>query len=543
MTPSAILIGFQEQGNLGIGYVASTLTHRQFAVRILDFRERRESILAAIQQARPTVVGFSLIFQYYVPRFRELAAYLRDNGVRTHFCAGGHYPSLRYEHVLRDVPELDSVVRFEGELTMVELMQCLAVGRPWHEVAGIAYRDGGRYVATPPRPLIADLDELPFPARPLESALTVIGRKASPIMASRGCCRDCSFCSIRQFYGQVPGKKVRVRNPAKVVEEMKTLHEENGVSIFLFQDDDFPVWGGFGRRWVAQFIESLRAAGLHRRVIWKISCRADEVEPELFALMREAGLYVVYLGIESGNEAGLRALNKQLTVEDSLRAVTILRGLGLAFTYGFMLFDPSSTFESVRENLAFLRRITADGTVPVVFCRMLPYAGTPIEKQLAQEGRLRGSVDNPDYDFLDTRLNSFFEALNELVADWIQGSDALANQLNFAWQEYCVIRRLFPPVIGLRPYGRFLRSITARCNEFLLDKVEEFSRALENGARSPLSASEFNAARRGFADQLVERRDAFILRNQDALMASLLATSNGIAVEAPEAYSGAGVSA
>jgi radical SAM superfamily enzyme YgiQ (UPF0313 family) len=263
----------------------------------------------------------------------------------------------------------------------------------------------------------------------------------------------------------------------------------------------------------------------------------------LFALMREAGLYVVYLGIESGNEAGLRALNKQLTVEDSLRAVTILRGLGLAFTYGFMLFDPSSTFESVRENLAFLRRITADGTVPVVFCRMLPYAGTPIEKQLAQEGRLRGSVDNPDYDFLDTRLNSFFEALNELVADWIQGSDALANQLNFAWQEYWVIRRLFPPVIGLRPYERFLRSITARCNEFLLDKVEEFSRALENGARSPLSASEFNAARRGFADQLVERRDAFILRNQDALMASLLATSNGITVEAPEAYSGAGVSA
>jgi radical SAM superfamily enzyme YgiQ (UPF0313 family) len=538
--PSAILIGFQEQGNLGIGYVASTLSQRGFAVRILDFREKRESILDAIRSSNPTVVGFSLIFQYYVPKFRELAAYLRENGVRSHFCAGGHYPSLRYEHVLRDVPELDSVVRFEGELTMAELMQCLAEGRTWHEVAGIAYREGERYAATRPRSLIADLDELPFPARPLESALIVIGKKASPIMASRGCCRDCSFCSIRQFYGQVPGKKVRVRKPVKVVEEMKTLHEENGVSIFLFQDDDFPVWGEFGRRWVAQFIESLRAAGLYGRVIWKISCRVDEVEPELFGRMRDAGLYVVYLGIESGNEAGLQALNKQLTVGDSLRAVTILRSLGLAFTYGFMLFDPSSTFESVRENVGFLRRITSDGTVPVVFCRMLPYAGTPIEEQLAKEGRLRGSVDNPDYDFLDTRLNSFFETLNDSVADWIQGSDALTNQLNFAWQEYWVIRRLFPPVIGLQAYERFLRSITTRYNEFLLDKVQEGSRAFENGAVSLLSAGQFHTARGRFADQLLVKRDAFILRNQNALMASLLASSRGRCVDAEEACLGAG---
>jgi radical SAM superfamily enzyme YgiQ (UPF0313 family) len=359
-------------------------------------------------------------------------------------------------------------------------------------------------------------------------------------MASRGCCRDCSFCSIRQFYGQVPGKKVRVRKPVKVVEEMRTLHEENGVSIFLFQDDDFPVWGEFGRRWVAQFIESLRAAGLYGRVIWKISCRVDEVEPELFGRMRDAGLYVVYLGIESGNEAGLQALNKQLTVGDSLRAVTILRSLGLAFTYGFMLFDPSSTFESVRENVGFLRRITSDGTVPVVFCRMLPYAGTPIEEQLAKEGRLRGSVDNPDYDFLDTRLNSFFETLNDSVADWIQGSDALTNQLNFAWQEYWVIRRLFPPVIGLQAYERFLRSITTRYNEFLLDKVQEGSRAFENGAVSLLSAGQFHTARRRLADQLLVKRDAFILRNQNALMASLLASSRGRCVDAEEACLGAG---
>src|SRR5260370_15822383 len=139
--PNVILIGFQEQGNLGVGYVASMLTRRGFAVRILDFRETRESILDTIRSAKPALVGFSLIFQYYVPQFRALAAYLRNNGVACHFTAGGHYPSLRYEQVLRDVPQLDSVVRFEGEITSAELMQRLAYGRACARPTAYAYPD------------------------------------------------------------------------------------------------------------------------------------------------------------------------------------------------------------------------------------------------------------------------------------------------------------------------------------------------------------------------------------------------------------------
>lgn len=518
--PTAVLIGFQEQGNLGIGYVASMLVRCGFAVRTLDFRERRESILETVRSANPVLVGFSLIFQYYVSEFASLASYLRDNGITCHFCAGGHYPSLRYEHVLRSVPELDSVVRFEGEITCSELMQCLVEGRDWRQILGLAYREGDRFVATAPRSLISDLDDLPFPERPLESALTVLGKRASPILASRGCCRDCSFCSIRQFYGQVPGKKVRVRKPANVVAEMKLLWEGTGTSIFLFQDDDFPVWGNFGQRWISEFIKCLQNENLVGKLIWKISCRADEVESSLFSRMRDAGLCTVYLGIESGNEDGLRTLNKRLTVEDSLRAASTLKHLGLAFTYGFMLFDPSSNFDSLSENTKFLRQLTADGTVPVVFCRMLPYAGTPIEDCLAQEGRLRGSVDNPDYDFVDPRVNALFEALNRSVSPWMQGSNSLVNQLNFAWQEYWVLRRLFPPAIPTENYASFLRSTTQRCNGYLLDFVEQVISVFEGSQRNAPSSVEFSAAMRRFGYELVKERDGFILKHQNALLAS-----------------------
>jgi anaerobic magnesium-protoporphyrin IX monomethyl ester cyclase len=94
-------------------------------------------------------------------------------------------------------------------------------------------------------------------------------------------------------------------------------------------------------------------AGLVDRMIWKISCRAEYVESELFRKLRDAGLFLVYMGLESGTEQGLNVLNKEMSVEENLAAVRTLKELELNVSYGFMLFDPSSTFESVRENWAF----------------------------------------------------------------------------------------------------------------------------------------------------------------------------------------------
>src|SRR6202162_4545760 len=111
----------------------------------------------------------------------------------------------------------------------------------------------------------------------------------------------------------------------------KMLHEERGITIFLFQDDDFPLFGPVWRRWARAFVEELHRNRLPGRVIWKINCRADAVDPELMAEMRDAGLFLVYMGLESGSEEGLKTLHKQITVEQNLRAVRILKELGLRF--------------------------------------------------------------------------------------------------------------------------------------------------------------------------------------------------------------------
>jgi anaerobic magnesium-protoporphyrin IX monomethyl ester cyclase len=514
-----VLIGFQDQGNLGMGYLAAVLEQHGHTVEMLEFRTGVEAIVRQVVAADPLVVGFSLIFQYYVPGYRKVAQALRAAGVRAHFTMGGHFPSLCHDETLQLVPELDSVARFEGELTLLELTERLAAGADWHDVAGLAYVRDGDVVQTPERPLIKDLDELPRPLRPNPPEL-VLGLAALPVLASRGCARRCSFCSIHMFYRTAKGKVVRVRDPECIAAEMRDLHHERGVRVFLFQDDDFPLWGKAGRRWVDQLVDQLHAHDLVGRVIWKISCRAEYVEPELFALLRDAGLYLVYMGIESGTEAGLEILHKQLDVATNRHAIEVLKELDLLFEYGFMLFDPSSSFESIRANLRFLRTIIGDGSAGATFCRMLPYGGTPIRARLAEEGRLRGDVTRPDYTFLDPRLDDFHRRLDGAAGHWIHG-EGVSHRLNWAWHEFTVARRLVDGLEGADEYRRELSALTARSNEQLLDWVEQVSYDFERGDASQLSAAVTMPWCRQLDTELLEIRDAFVWRNRELLMAAI----------------------
>jgi radical SAM superfamily enzyme YgiQ (UPF0313 family) len=517
-----VLIGFQRHSNLGIGYLASKLKSSGYRVEVFDFEADRLQILKAVQALDPILIGFSLIFQSYIHWFGSLIRYLRDNGINCHFIMGGHFPSLSYQRTLDLIPELDSVARFEGEETLQELTDCLSTGKNWHEVSGLAFKDGSAIVASPMRKLIEDLDSLPYPVRTFQRN-AILGRNATPMLASRGCARTCSFCSIHMFYRTAPGKVVRTRKPAEVVREMRLLLEEHDISIFLFQDDDFPLFGPAWRRWAKQFVGELHRSGLPGRVAWKINCRADAVEPQLFQEMRDAGLYMVYMGLESGTEEGLKTLHKQITVEQNIRAVEILKQIGLIFEFGFMLLDPSSTFESVRKNVDFLRTIVGDGSAGASFGRMVPYDGTPIKDELERAGRLRGDVCKPDYDFLDARLTSFYDELLRIVnvTGWTHDCDALSPQLTFAWNEVAIIELLFPRVPGLAAYRDGIREITRDSNDILLRVIEDTSYVYSDGRPNLWSAQELRSQCERFSSRLMNHRNRFVLRNQDLLLEAL----------------------
>ena len=473
MTQRPVLfVGYKDQDNLGLGYMAAVLAQNGFDSDLADFRSGEKSILARVRETDPLLIGLSIIFQYFTPDFANLVTFLRGHGVNCPICAGGHYPSLRYEEVLAAIPALDCVIRFEGEFTLLEMAQRVAAGQDWHDLPSIAYRSNDGVTATPLRPLIADLDGLPFPRR-WNLDIGVFGLGGAPILASRGCPRSCSFCSIRKFYSIPPGKIRRARSPANVVAEMREMFDHHNTRLFMFQDDDFPLLSSKDRAWATEFVERIEAAGLGREVMWKISCRADEIEPETFRVLQRGGLFTIYLGLESGNPRGLATLNKQISVEQNIRSVETLKELGLNFEFGFMLFDPSSTFDSVLENVAFLRKVCGDGSSPAVFSRMAPYAGTDIEEQLIREGRLLGRLSHLSYTFHDPHLEDWFRYLYPIFESFAMGRDSLVLKLRAARVEIATARHFWPELPGLYEYDEAVRGLAAWYNEIYCRIVED----------------------------------------------------------------------
>ena len=477
--PKIILVAYENQENLGVGYISSVLSSKGFETEIVDFSLDREKMLQQITDSNPLLVGFSIIFQYYTSKLSNLLPFLRSHGITCHFTIGGHYPSLRFEEVLNNFPELDSVVRFEGELTLCELTQKLNSNQNWQTINGIAYRKNGKPFSNELRPLINDLDTLPFPLRNPQKQFTCIDKKCAFMLASRGCVWDCSFCSIRQFYGTPKGELRRARSSKNVVKEIKELYENNQASIFLFQDDDFFAPGYLGKQKAIEFVEELEKERLSDKILWKANCRSNDVETELFLKLTQAGLYMTYLGIESGNPTGLKLMNKHLSVMDNLRAIEILANLGILIEFGFMLTDPSSTFESVKENLVFLNNACKIGKMPATFCKMVPLAATAIEKQLICNGRLKGSVAAPDYDFLDPELDNYCRFLHHIFQQWIFSPKGLLSEIRWKQFETAVIDKFYPDSIGISEYKIILEEVISSSNTLFLEVANDSLRIFE----------------------------------------------------------------
>jgi radical SAM superfamily enzyme YgiQ (UPF0313 family) len=464
-----LLVGFQDQDNLGLRYLASSLREAGHDIRIESFGTDPGPLVSAARRWRPDVIGFSLIFQFMAPDFAQVISALRAAGVDAHLTMGGHYASFAPETLLQLIPELDSVVRFEGERPIVELTEAIVMAQPWRDIRGIAWRDGDAVHTTPPREDKVDLDALPWPERG-DIAYDAQELPTASVLASRGCPYKCSFCSIITFYEGNGTRGRRRRDPMMVVDEMEYLVRERGVRLILFQDDDFLAGGRDAREWARTVAEEVIARDLHESMRFKFSCRSDEVREDTLEPLIEAGLAHVYLGVEAGDPESLKTLNKLITPEVHVQAGEVLRRLDLTFDFGFMLMEPWSTLSSVRNNLQFLREFCAEGYVVAGFCRTLPYVGTPMEQQMRAEGRLIGPALEADYRFLDPRLDVMWDFSLVAFADRNYGKDATWDRLRGLLFE---ARLDYPD----RPHDPDFRiaaqTLTAASNTLLLDVAEE----------------------------------------------------------------------
>jgi len=467
-----LLLGYDSENNLSILSLAAFLIQHGIRVEI-DTCEtsRKEAILQTILHGNPKIVGFSVAFQSMLDEFSEVINYLRSNGIRAHFTAGGHIPTIASGTIFEIVPGLDTAVRHEGEYTLLELYQNLDKPDLWPAIRGLVCCKGGVIHTAPPRPLIADLDSLPFPFR-CESFQTSWQQKVCSIVASRGCNYNCSFCSIRQYYSDAVGRRHRMRSPASVAQEMEQLFQR-GVRIFIFEDDDLGTRRQSEKIWMEQFAQELEARGLADNVLWSMFCRADEVDADLLSRLKDCGLAYLCMGIESGNEQGLKTLNKGFDVEDVFRAVEILQRIGLFFEYGFMMFDPGSTFQSVRTNVEFLERLCQDGHVPVRFTKMAPLMGTPISRSLCEAGRLKGTVGVPTYSFADNRLDLLELCWARAFGPIAFNAKGLVDQLRRAKTDAVVVGKFLPSSCNIASYAESVKKLTTVFNESAFETMRK----------------------------------------------------------------------
>jgi anaerobic magnesium-protoporphyrin IX monomethyl ester cyclase len=470
-----LLIGFEAQENLGLRSIAAFLQGRGIRTAIEPIHGvTREEILRRARASGAKIVGFSVIFQRMLAAYAELIAYLRANGIAGHFTAGGHFPTFEPETMLATIDGLDSVIRHEGELTLLELFEKIDRPEEWDRIDGLVFRADGGVRVNPPRALIEDLDSLPFPLRDPRGGITHRGIDVRSIAGSRGCYSRCSFCSITEFYRSTSGTLRRSRSPANVVAEMEQLYGDFGTRVFIFQDDDIFMRSRSHRQWLDAFLGELRRARLHDKVLWRISCRVDDLDLDLIRRMSDHGLGTIYLGIESGNDSELKTINKGYSARDSYAAVELLRQSGVPFEFGFMLFTPDTTVQAIAENLDFLRFAGSAGTV-VNFCKMAPYAGTAIEKRLRAEGRLTGTTASPDYAYEDGRVRLLQLFSTQAFEHRNFDDDGLVELIRFARFDALVARRL----LGTAGYDyeESVREITLRANEAALDALT-FAHAL-----------------------------------------------------------------
>lgn len=271
---------------------------------------------------------------------------------KIHITCGGHFVTAGYQSILERFPNLDSVVRGEGEYTLLELAQKILNEEEWRQVPGLAFKHEGKICLSQARELIENLDELPFPARDFLDRKIAKGEQIDTIYiySSRGCYGVCNYCSIKAFYGPV----WRGRSAENIVDEIEYLNKKYNPKKFMFTDDNFMGSGKKGKTRVLEIAREIIRRNLNIKII--ISCRVNDVDPKVFSLLIKAGLVEVYMGVESFSQSELDYFNKNVRTEDIYRAIEFLQNKKIFISAGFIMFTPYTKLEDITDNIKFLKK-------------------------------------------------------------------------------------------------------------------------------------------------------------------------------------------
>jgi len=434
---------YDQELPLGLAYLGSFLREKGYRVIFHQcFPSRGEEQILDATEVQADVFAFQLHMMNYM-HVRNIVEGVKKRNPDVISMFGGPFLSNIGEQIMQREPLFDFVVVGEGENTLLEFLQRIEKGGyEFEEIKGLIWRSKeGDVIRNAARPVINDLDILPFPARdsfedirhdPKDGGLLEMVR----MITSRGCVGKCNYCTVNAQNEIQKGKRWRGHSPKHVVDEIEYLSNKFGAWSFNFADSSFDDPGNLGKKRSREICEEIirRNLPLSAKIYLRCETMKKSQDVELLKLYKQAGIDVIIIGAESASDYELRFYEKLATSEDNLRMVTMLQELDLFYVLvAFIMFGPNSTLESLTNNLEFMKRFNLCYNLNYISCVLILHRDSHLYHLLKQEDRVV-ETDNywepPKYRFLDSKAEKLAKSWENILPNYPYAHKLSSAQIN-----------------------------------------------------------------------------------------------------------------
>jgi anaerobic magnesium-protoporphyrin IX monomethyl ester cyclase len=429
---------------IGLAYLASYLRREGFHdIEIIDANIRRidnERLLEHLKRVNTDIVGIHMNVVLGGSGVELCRMIVHELPVRVFI--GGPLVSSNPVEMLK-LSRAEAAVIGEGEIRFAEICK----GADPASIPGIAFWQGEEVVVNPPAPLIANLDDLPFPAYDLLPPFSIYKGRARKkpvgvILTSRGCPFQCTYCNSSVF-----GKKFRGRSPENVLQEVDLLVHEFGIRQLDVLDDNFTL--DIPR--TEAILDGIIARKYKLLINLQNGVRADRINERIIHKMKLAGVFKAGVGVESGDKRILTSIKKKLSLAMAKEVIRMFRKEGILTSGFFMIGFPEDTRESIEKTIDFA--IEADPTV-ANFALLLPFPGTEMYRELKASGKLK----DPDKLFYDTGFLSstiHFTSSNLTEQELKQYESLAYKRFNFRF------KKMVEVLFSIRSFGELVWTVEA----------------------------------------------------------------------------------
>lgn len=398
----------------GLAYIAAMLEEHGFPVDVLECYAASislESLYKKIKDEQYDMIGISAFYYNFIYVAR-IGNKIKEILPSAFVFAGGFYATLNTEDLFNSIDKLDCCVLGEGEYVCLQIAQTLMAGGNIRNIKGVAYKENGSIVKTGYCPFIRDLDALPIP-----KVTFISEHKMAGISASRGCYGNCSFCASDTYSRLFSGVKVRMRSPENIMKEIDNLVRNHGVKSIVFFDDNFLFPSPKHMRRLERLCDLLMER--EYKIRFQITARVNKIEQfeEILLKMKQAGLDVIFLGIESFVQRQLDFYNKKVTAEENIKAMEFLNRIGISYSIGLIMLEPFTTLEELLTNIRMVKKLNYAkvhhiGNLPISVIQPLQaISGSRVYEELLEKKVLVNS--ELGYHFADSDVSLFWKVVKE----------------------------------------------------------------------------------------------------------------------------------